>query len=216
MIGSLGTTTEAKNDLTSVTCTEARELLSGYLDDGDEVPESIKAHLATCVACRSWEQGAHELSRRLIVPAETSGGPRTARLPMPRRFWAFRLARFALAWIGVLLIAFNLPDLFARGIDVELIHLSRHQSSFSMALGTSFLFVAWRPDRAYGLVPIAAVFAIMLSGATFDLINGASTIERESIHLVEIAGLVVVWILGMSAGPGRRRKPHYDELRSAD
>jgi predicted anti-sigma-YlaC factor YlaD len=116
------------------------------------------------------------------------------------------MIRIVLAWIGVLLIVWNIPDLFAGGVDVDLIHLSRHQSAFSMALGTTFLFVAWRPDRAYGMVPVAAVFAITLAGATIDLLNGASTFARESRHLVEILGLALVWVLGVSAGPGRRRR----------
>jgi predicted anti-sigma-YlaC factor YlaD len=153
----------------------------------------------------------------MISPVAAS--PRPPRLATPAGFWRLRAARFALAWIGALLILFNLPDLFAGGIDVELIHLSRHQSAFSMALGASFLFVAWRPDRAYGMVPIAVVFAVAILGAVVDLVNGASTLERESIHIAEVVGLLIVAALGISAGPGRRRRhttpPHVTRLDDA-
>ena len=145
--------------------------------------------------------------RRMMRPA-TDAGPRRSFVPTaPKGFTGYRVIRLTLTWIGVLLIGWNIPDLFAGGVDVTLIHLTRHQSSFSMALGATFLFVAWRPDRAYGMVPVAAVFAIALAGATVDLVFGASSLKRESIHLVEILGLVLVWVLGVSAGPGRRNQP---------
>jgi predicted anti-sigma-YlaC factor YlaD len=108
----------------------------------------------------------------------------------------------------LLLVVWNVPGMLDSGADLSIRHLSRHQHAFDVALGLVFLFVAWRPDRAYGTVPVAATFTIALAGAAlFDLINGASTVEREAPHLVELIGLGLVWALGMSAGPGRRRKP---------
>lgn len=187
-------------------CTTARELVSAQIDGDAGQWAEVDAHLATCAECRAWKEDAHGLERRLIHSVAAHGPRRRFIPPTPRGFERYRAIRLVLAWIGVLLIAWNLPDLFAGGVDVTLIHLSRHQSAFSMALGATFLFVAWRPDRAYGMVPVAAVFAITLAGATFDLINGASTVARESIHLVEILGLVIVWALGISAGPGNWRK----------
>jgi len=187
-------------------CNKARELVSAQIDGVAGQSGDLDAHLETCVECRSWKKSAHGMARRLMRPAPKPGPSRAFVPPHPKGFVGYRVIRLILAWIGVLLIGWNIPDLFAGGIDVTLIHLTRHQSSFSMALGATFLFVAWRPDRAYGLVPVAAVFAIALAGATIDLVNGASSLERESIHLVEILGLVLVWVLGISAGPGRRRR----------
>ncbi len=124
---------------------------------------------------------------------------------MPDRFRLHRWLRFALAWAGVLLIAWNLVDMFAPGSGTA-IHLERHQAAFGVALGLAFLFVAWRPDRAYGMVPFAATFTLALSiSAIIDLVNGASTLVRESPHLVELAGLAMLWVLGAAAGPGRDR-----------
>jgi len=116
-----------------------------------------------------------------------------------------RWVRFALAWIGVLLIAWNIVGMFSAGSG-SAIHLERHQAAFDVALGLAFLFVAWRPDRAYGMVPFAATFTFALSiSAIIDLINGASTLVRESAHLLELAGLGLLWFLGAAVGPGRRR-----------
>jgi predicted anti-sigma-YlaC factor YlaD len=187
-------------------CIAARELVSAQIDGDADQSGELDAHLEGCAECRAWKENAHGMARRMIRPA-AQPGPNTGFIPVePRGFAGYRIIRLVLAWIGILLIGWNVPDLFAGGVDVTLIHLTRHQSSFSMALGATFLFVAWRPDRAYGMVPVAAVFAIALAGATIDLVNGASSLERESIHLVEILGLVLVWVLGISAGPGRRRR----------
>ena len=96
--------------------------------------------------------------------------------------------------------------MFAPGSG-SAIHLERHQAAFGVALGLAFLFVAWRPDRAYGMVPFAATFTFALSvSAIIDLFNGASTPLRESAHLVELAGLGLLWALGVAAGPGKKRR----------
>jgi predicted anti-sigma-YlaC factor YlaD len=187
-------------------CEAARELISAQID-GDAAPSAdLDAHLEGCAACSAWRESVHSMARRLIRPAGTVAPGRTYTPTPPRGFSRYRAVRLVLIWTGLLLIVWNIPDLFAGGVDVELIHLSRHQSAFSMALGATFLFVAWRPDRAYGMVPVAAVFTITLAGATVDLLNGASTIARESRHVVEILGLALVWVLGISAGPGRRQR----------
>lgn len=115
-----------------------------------------------------------------------------------------RWLRLALAWIGILLVGWNAVTMVAAGSGVA-VHLERHQAAFSVALGIAFLFVAWRPDRAYGMVPFAATFTAALSlAAIIDLIHGTSTLPRESRHLVELAGLAVLWVLGAAAGPARR------------
>ncbi len=125
---------------------------------------------------------------------------------LPHRFTFHRWVRFGLAWAAGLLIAFNVVDMFAAGSG-SAIHLERHQAAFGVALGLAFLFVAWRPDRAYGMVPFAAAFTFALSiSAIIDLANGASTLVRESAHLLELGGLALLWVLGAAVGPGRKRR----------
>jgi predicted anti-sigma-YlaC factor YlaD len=124
---------------------------------------------------------------------------------VPERFVLNRWVRFALAWAAVLLIAWNVVAMFAAGSGSS-IHLERHRAAFDVALGVAFLFVVWRPDRAYGMVPFAATFTFALSiSAIIDLVNGASTPLRESAHLVEISGLGLLWVLGLAVGPGGKR-----------
>jgi len=54
-------------------------------------------------------------------------------------------------------------------------------------------------------VPFAATFALALTiSAVIDLVNGASTLLRESAHLIEILGLILLWVLGLAVGPSRK------------
>ena len=139
-----------------------------------------------------------------MEPAPVRGLTRRVAATLPRGFSRYRWIRLALAWGGFLLIVWHLPGMLDSGTDILIRHLSRHQHAFGFALGVVLLFVAWRPDRAYGVVPVAAAFTVTLAGAAVvDLIMGASTLGREAPHLVEILGLGLVWVLGLSAGPGR-------------
>lgn len=181
-------------------CDEARTLISADLDGQLDDRSALDAHLAGCTACRDWEARAAALTRStrpIGITTRTSGD-------LPHGFLTYRWVRFALGWAGILLIVWNIGGVFDT-VDATYQHLWRHQHAFGIALGLTFLFVAWRPDRAYGLVPVAATFTVALGGAALvDLINGSTPLSRESKHLVEIIGLGMLWALGWSAGPGRR------------
>jgi predicted anti-sigma-YlaC factor YlaD len=139
-------------------------------------------------------------------PVPVARGPAQVPVPLPRRFSLHRWLRFGLAWIGVLLVGWNLVPMLTAGSGGA-VHLERHQAAFSVALGVAFLFVSWRPDRAYGMVPFAVTFAGALAAAAIiDLFHGTSTLPRESRHIAEIAGLGVLWVLGAAAGPARPGK----------
>jgi predicted anti-sigma-YlaC factor YlaD len=184
-------------------CDEVRTAVSASID-GDAGPSNaVAAHLAECAECRLWEERAHTLSRRTLRPAEEVSLPTPP--GVPRGFARNRWLRVALAWGGVLLIVWNASAMVAPGGDPGSVHLARHQAAFSAALGLTYLVVAWRPERAYGLVPFAAIFTFTLAATgVVDILRGTSTAGAESRHLVEIAGLAVLLVLGIAAGPGRR------------
>ncbi len=189
-------------------CAEARTLLSAAMDGELAASPELEQHVAGCRACTEWRREAHRLNRLGMESTPPMGVSQRVAALLPKGFARYRWIRLALAWGGLLLVVWNVPGMLDSGADLSIRHLSRHQHAFDVALGLVFLFVAWRPDRAYGTVPVAATFTIALAGAAvFDLINGASTVEREAPHIVELIGLGMVWALGMSAGPGRRKGP---------
>lgn len=183
----------------------ARLAISEAIDGDKVISQSVTEHLNRCPACRSWQEAAHRLRRATMHPVLAGEHPPVAVSRLPERFVLHRWIRFALGWAAVLLIGGNIVAMFSAGSG-SAIHLERHQAAFDVALGMAFLFVAWRPDRAYGMVPFAVTFFLALSvSAAIDLVNGASTLVRESAHLIELAGLGLVWWLGAAVGPGRRR-----------
>lgn len=189
----------------TVQCTEIRTLLSSIVDGDLEPSREVADHLEGCAECRHWRDDAARLATLTREPVVGESDVVTRLSTLPAGFTRYRWIRFVLGWAGALLIVWHLPGLFDTGVEIAALHYARHQHAFGVALGLTFLFVAWRPDRSYGLVPVAATFTVALTlAAVVDLVNGASTLTRESVHLVEIAGLIFLWLLGWSAGPGRR------------
>lgn len=190
-------------------CEEARILISARMDDqlGPGEDAGLAAHLRQCSVCARWEERARGLRRAGLRAVESHrvhaiGG-------LPRGFHRHKAVRLMLAWVGVLLVAWNVPEMVSAGTQVS-VHLARHQGAFGVGLGLVFLIVAWRPDRAYGVVPFAAIFTVSLSvTALIDVVNGVSTLVRESRHMVELAGLGFLWMLGASAGPGGGGSPRW-------
>jgi predicted anti-sigma-YlaC factor YlaD len=137
--------------------------------------------------------------------AGSRGAGRTLDIPMPRGFRRNWWLRVGLGSSGVLLIASNLLGVLDTETDAATVHLARHQSAFKVALGLALLYVAWRVDRAYGMVPFAVTFTLAIgASAIIDLVRGASSFGIESLHVVELAGLAMLWLLGWIVGPRRR------------
>jgi predicted anti-sigma-YlaC factor YlaD len=80
------------------------------------------------------------------------------------------------------------------------VHIAREVGSFDFALAVGFLFVGWRPARAYGMLPLVATVVGLLTITTaFDLVRGTATLLNESAHLLDVMGLAAVWELARTA-----------------
>ena len=84
------------------------------------------------------------------------------------------------------------------------VHIAREVGSFDFALAVGFLFVGWRPARAYGMLPLVAALVACLGITTaVDLARGTATLLGESAHLLDLMGLASVWELARTDGPSR-------------
>jgi predicted anti-sigma-YlaC factor YlaD len=190
-------------------CERARTILSALADDEATSEEADLAdhHLGVCAACGRYADAIARLDRAVrIRPAEPVPnvvGAVTSRA-RPARLGRGGWIRPALAWVAVVVFAESVPALVlghATGADV---HMSRHLGAFGVALAIGFAYAAWKPHRAFGLLPFtAALVATMLAGAAFDLLDGGRSALAESVHLAELVGLVLLWVL--SGAPGWRR-----------
>jgi predicted anti-sigma-YlaC factor YlaD len=201
-------------DYPGMECENYRLGISARLDGEDAgVDDATLAwHLANCEACRRFESETIALTRTVRVA--TSEAPpdltpaimaavnreRVAKAP---RFdpQALRGGLIALAVVQMLLAV---PVLLLGRDAGAPVHIAREVGSFDFALAVGFLFVGWRPARAYGMLPLVATVVGLLAITTgFDLVRGTATLLNESAHLLDVMGLAAVWELARTAGyPG--------------
>ena len=187
-------------------CEEAHELLSLVADDEATRDERsrLDAHLVECAGCTSLAERIGRVDRFVrLRPAEPvpdlvmAVTDRLRPAVLGRCGWM----RPALAWIAVVLGAQNIPPLVFGDADGAETHLARHLGAFGLALAIGFAYVAWRPHRAWGMLPFgAALVASMLASAGFDLFDGRRTIVAESVHVTELIGLTLLWMIAGSPG----------------
>jgi len=195
-------------------CENYRLGISARLDGEDAgVDDAALAwHLANCEACRRYESEAIALTRTVRVA--TSEVPpdltptimaaiNTERVGKAARFdpQALRAGLIALA---VVQMALALPVLLLGRDAGAPVHIAREVGSFDFALAVGFLFVGWRPARAYGMLPLVATVVGLLAITTgVDLVRGTAAFVNESAHLFDVIGLAAVWELARTVGyPG--------------
>jgi predicted anti-sigma-YlaC factor YlaD len=174
-------------------------------------PTLVQAHLAACAACRADLTQASRLQRWLrLRPAEsvpdltpailarigpTEPGPRPA---------AQREVRIALAVLAGLVAVLPLPAPLLADEAGAPLHLARELGAFQVALAVGLLLVAWQPQRRVQLLPVLAVLSVCPAViAVLDVAGGRTPASAEGHHLVQLAGLGLVWLLAHP--PGRAR-----------
>jgi predicted anti-sigma-YlaC factor YlaD len=177
-------------------CEDFQEAISARID-GEELPiaaAAVDAHLATCVTCTEFAARAQMLARTVRVrqvDAVPDLSPAIlAAAPAKVRTWP----RYVLLWIGLTQLVLALPALAGQESGAST-HLARELGSWDVALAVGLLVVAWQPRRASGLLP----FALALAGATaltaaLDIASGHVPVAGEAIHLIDVAGVVALWM----------------------
>jgi predicted anti-sigma-YlaC factor YlaD len=194
-----------------VDCDRYRDFLSDALDDrlGGDDRVTLEAHLGTCVECRAYRDalaGQHRWVRlRAAEDVPDLSDRILARAHPPhkgRREWIC----YALLAVGLAELTMALPALILGEDAGAPIHVARHVGSMSVALAVGLVYAAWRPVRAFGLLPIAAALAAcMVVTATLDLADGRAAPLGEAHHVLDVTGLVLLWLLAGAPRPGGRR-----------
>ena len=176
--------------------------------------DAIDVHLLGCTECRAFEQSAIALHRSLRVrPAEPVPDLTIAilaRVPPPvtpraaaatTREWP----RYALLTVALTQLIIAIPKLVdAAGGSSG--HVTRELSSWDIALGIGLLVAAWQPRRAAGLLPFAAALAAALvATAALDVAGGRVPVLGEAHHVLDLAGLIVLWVLARTPQTPRAR-----------
>jgi predicted anti-sigma-YlaC factor YlaD len=198
-------------------CARCQELISDRLDGRTTETEErlLDVHIVGCRSCEQVEAGVRVLHRSVrlrtaeVVPDLTDEILARANPPIAGRLLGMRVG---LAWVALVGLVSAVPDLLLGTHPGASVHVSRHLGAMSVGLFVGFLYAAWRPARAYGVLPVAVgVAAAVALGAIIDLATGAASGPKElSTYAVDIAGFVLLWMLG---GSPRPRLPRARDLR---
>lgn len=200
-------------------CDDAHELISAEADDELRSADRLRlaAHLDGCRECEAYADRVARLTRQVRlrrVVAEPDFVERVLVRSRPPRLGRGGWLRPALAWCGLVLGAQSVrPLVFGELADTPT-HVARHVGASALALAVGLLYAAWRPHRAYGLLPLAgALFATTIFGALLDTFTGRRAALAEVVHLAEMLGLVLLWLVAGSPGWDRVTGHHHRDGR---
>lgn len=184
-------------------------MISAHIDAAAAPAEwaDAESHLATCAVCRTWQATAEAVNRALRVrPVEAVPDLASAVLARSHPTWRgwgswVRWALGAVATIELVLATSG----FLAGRGAATVHDARHIGSFGSAIAIGLLYVAIRPERAFGLLPIVVALSVTMSvSAVIDVTHGRTTGFAEAHHALEVSGLLLVWVLAGRPLPRRR------------
>lgn len=218
-----GNQTGKPDDHHSMECTDVRTALSARLD-GEATgfdDQLVDRHLTGCRACTAWSDEVATLHRMVRVreadavpdlsaaivdafapAAGTARRRRTATAPAARRGFLgepISTGRWALFVVALTQLVLAAPALLGDDPGAT-VHIARELGSFDVALAVGLLVAAWQPARAWGLLPVAAALAVVMVGtALLDLADGHTRSINEAHHLLDLAGVALLWVVAREA-----------------
>lgn len=187
-------------------CGTARELISAAADGETRGVDDVllRAHLDTCAACAAHDERVAVLARTTRLRSASSDHVFVARVladAHPARLGRGGWLRPALAWCGVLIALQAVQPLVFGEVDGVSTHVARHVGASTLALAIGLLYAAWRPHRAFGLLPlVSALLLTTVAGAILDTVVGNTGGFAEAAHITELAGMVLLWMIAGSPG----------------
>jgi predicted anti-sigma-YlaC factor YlaD len=197
-------------------CDHIREALSARLDgESPNVDDAVvDRHVEGCAACAAWVDDAGALHRMVRVrAAETvpdltaailgAARPAARRPPLAAPISSPRWALFAVALTQLVLAA---PALLGDDPGAS-VHVARELGAFDIALAVGLLVAAWQPARAWGLLPVVGALALVMGGtAILDVVRGTASSLGEAHHVLDLAGVALLWAVAREAGTTAPRR----------
>ncbi len=193
-------------------CSQAQAWISARIDgEAVEQPDLLAKHMETCPVCPEFEGASHRLKRTMAFRPVRSEPIDLAPLVLARvgvpNLGRGEWRRTLLGAAGLTLLLLAIPGVLfgSTMLGAELgstDHSGRHLGAFSAALAFGFVYAAWRPERAIGLVPLtSALGALILLTGVIDMARGNSTGLAEASHLLELTGVALIWAMSRHPWP---------------
>ncbi len=193
-------------------CSSAREAISALLDGESATAPgtALSTHLRRCAECRRFLDDARALGS--LTDSAAPDPPdvadeilRRARAERhPADPWTSTL-RLGLVVVALAQFALAVPGLFFGTDEGAPIHIAHEVGAWDLALAVAFVFAAWRPLRAVGLLPFAAALSAgLILTAAVDIVHGRAVALTETTHLLELLGTALLYLL---MTPRRRARP---------
>ena len=159
------------------------------------------AHVATCPSCSTALRATAALrtAPHAAAAQESSGASvfDPQRLSSGERRWlGGRWARRLLIVAAIIIVIEALPAYIrGEGLSAES-HAARHLAAWQIGFGVGLFVAAWVSRMSHAMLALAATFAALTVGATaIDVISGHRGPWAESVHLVELVGVFLLWRL---------------------
>src|SRR5438552_3439462 len=187
-------------------CSEIRTAISAHLDgEAPGLPPAVvEEHLARCAECRHFAAAAgslHRGTRLALAEAVPDLSPAilAAIGAEARDCTTEQSLRWSLVLVAAVQLVLAVPDLLGTATGLS-VHAAHHIGSFDVALAVGFLYAAWRPGRAAGLVPVVAALTLCLVGTSIiDIMAGNTAAVGETQHITDFAGLAMNWFMSRIA-----------------
>ena len=185
-------------------CSEVREVVSARLD-GEAAPldAAVTRHIRTCPRCRQFVEHARSLDVVTYAAAAVPVNPDVSAqiLETARRErhhvdpWTSTL-RLGLVAVAIAQLALAVPGLIYGTDEGAPVHIAHEVGVWDLALAIGFLFAAWRPLRAVGMLPFAAALSAgLILTAAIDVTHGHAVALTETTHLLELVGTALLYLL---------------------
>jgi hypothetical protein len=141
-----------------------------------------------------------DLAEVIVRAAATGPTPVPVHAAPAAREWP----RYVLLVVALTQLLVALPALVLGDHAGASVHLAHELGSWDAALAVAWLVVSVSPKRAAGFLPFTlSLAAVMIGTGLLDVIDGRTPISSESHHLLDIAGLAMVWVLARSTSSTR-------------
>ena len=173
-----------------------QERVSAAADGELDEPSSRAAiaHAGRCSPCNAMLSATSALTEGVAVTRQWIKGDELS--PGERRWLDGRWTRRLLGVAAVVIVVLSVPT-FIRGDGISAeSHAVRHIASWQIGFGVGLFVAAWMSRMSQAILALAATFAALSVTATaLDLISGHRGPRIQSVHLVELVAVFLLWRL---------------------